>query len=157
MEMAQQRRRQNPFRGLMDVTSEMTRMADRMAGLDSAHGPETQPRGHVDAWTPAADIYAKGDDLVVRIELAGVTREEVEVTFSNGTLSVTGKRETDDEPSTVYYTRERGWGNFRRTITLPEGIGSEDIGADLDQGLLQVTVRGGAAVRGPAEIQVNTR
>lgn len=155
--MTQKRQKRNPFRGLMDVNSEMARMVDRMHGLDSTSGTETQPRGYMDAWTPAADIFARGDDLVVRVDVSGVTRDEVEVSFSNGTLSVSGQRQADDDDSTVYYTRERGWGQFRRSITLPEGVGSDDIAAELDEGLLRVTIRGGAAVGGPAEIKVASK
>lgn len=153
----EQQRRRNPFRGLVDLNSEMARMSDRMAGVDAGQVTETHPRSYADAWTPATDIFAYGDDLVIRVELSGVTREEVDVTFSNGTLALSGQRQSNEEDAAaVYYTKERGWGHFRRSITLPEGVDEDDIVADLDHGLLEVTVRGGAAVRGPAQIEVTT-
>ena len=67
----------NPFRGLMDHMSEMTRMRQYFEG----GGPEDQRRTHATAWVPTADIFAKGDDLVIRCELAGVERDDVEVSL----------------------------------------------------------------------------
>ena len=58
----------NPFRGLMDHMSEMARMREYAEG----GGQEDQRRTHATAWVPTADIFAKGDDLVIRCELAGV-------------------------------------------------------------------------------------
>ena len=142
----------NPFRGLMDHMSEMTRMREYAEG---GLGAEDQRRTHATAWVPTADIFAKGEDLVIRCELAGVEREDVEVSLAGGVLTIDGERK--GEPADVsYYSRERYYGRFRRTMTLPEGVDGDRITADFENGLLEVTVKGGADYPEPERIQIGT-
>lgn len=141
----------NPFRGVTDFFSEMNRMNDEMYGRT-----EHKPRTPATAWAPLTDILARGDDLVVRCEVPGVAREDIDVTFSNGVLAISGVRHTGDgETSWGYYVRERYYGAFRRAISLPEGVGDDDIEAAFDNGLLVVTVKGGATAAEPKRIQVD--
>ena len=60
-------RARNPFRGVMDTMSEMARMREY---AERGGGQEDQRRTHATAWVPTTDIFAVGDDLVVRCELA---------------------------------------------------------------------------------------
>jgi len=145
-------RTRNPFRGLMDHMSEMTRMREYAEG---GLGAEDQRRTHATAWVPTADIFAKGEDLVIRCELAGVEREDVEVSLAGGVLTIDGERK--GEPADVsYYSRERYYGRFRRTMNLPEGVDGDRITADFENGLLEVTVKGGADYPEPERIQIGT-
>lgn len=153
--MATRRKPRNPFRGVMDVMSEMNRMSDQMASLDT--NVETQQRGYIDAWNPTTDIFARGSDVCIRCELPGVASEDVEVTFSNGVLSISGERRLNSDSDAVFYVRERFWGRFRRDITLPEGVRDEQIEARLDEGLLEVRVRDCAEAAGPTLIQVQSK
>ena len=84
-------------------------------------GEEDQRRTHATAWIPTADIFAKGEDLVIRCELAGVEQEDVEVSLSGGVLTIDGERKGEPE-DVSYYARERYYGHFRRSMNLPEGI-----------------------------------
>src|ERR671916_57735 len=112
--------RGNPFRGFVDSISEWNRMREYgMYGPDP--GQEEQRRTHANAWIPTADIFARGDDLVIRCELAGVREEDVEVSLSGGVLTIDGQRKGEPE-DVSYYARERYYGHFRRTMNLPEGI-----------------------------------
>lgn len=146
--------RHNPFRGVMDVMSEMSRMSDQMYGSDST--TETARRGYADAWAPTTDIYASGSDVIIRTELPGVSPDEVEVTFASGILSIAGERRRDDDDDTIYYVRERAWGRFRRDITLPEGVDEDQIEARFEGGLVEVTVRDCSAAAGPSRIELQT-
>lgn len=145
-------RTRNPFRGLVDTMSEMARMREYAEG----GGTEDQRRTHATAWVPTTDIFAKGDDLVVRCELAGVGREDVEISLSGGVLTIHGERKGEPEAS-EYYARERYYGRFRRSMSLPEGINGDDISADFEDGLLEITVTGGADHPGPERIQIGNR
>jgi HSP20 family protein len=142
----------NPFRGLMDHMSEMTRMREYAEG---GGGAEDQRRTHATAWIPTADIFAKGQDLVIRCELAGVEREDVEVSLAGGVLTIDGERKGEPE-DVSYYSRERYYGRFRRTMTLPEGVEGDRITADFENGLLEVTVKGAADYPEPERIRIGT-
>lgn len=151
------RRSRNPFWGLVDHMSEMNRMREFAEGFWS--GPqEDQQRTHATAWVPTTDIFASGNDLVIRCELAGVKREEVEISLSGGVLTISGeRRNTPNGGEVVFYTRESTYGTFRRTMTLPEGLDDEDVSAAFENGMLEVIVRGGAAttVAEPRRIEIS--
>ena len=141
----------NPFRGFIDSISEANRMREHwMTGYDSS----TRERSHADAWVPTTDIYAtSGGDLVIRCELAGVPRDALDITFSNGVLSISGERK--DQPEDVtYYAQERHYGNFRRSMTLPEGVADEDVNAVFEDGMLEVLIKGGARAQDPSRIEI---
>ncbi len=149
------RPRRNPFRGLIDHISEMNRAQERwLTGSETRR--EDQRRTHITAWVPATDIFARGDDLVIRCELAGVRRDDIDITLSGGVLTISGERRSElDEEEIHFYTRERSFGHFRRSMDLPEGIDRSDISADFQDGMLQVSVHGGAtAVPEPQRIEI---
>ncbi|MGH3146986.1 MAG: Hsp20/alpha crystallin family protein [Rubrobacter sp.] len=142
-------RTRNPFRGLMDTMSEMSRMRE----YAEVGGQEDQRRTHVTAWVPTTDIFAVGDDLVIRCELSGVEREDVEISLSGGVLTIQGERRGEPETS-EYYSRERYYGHFRRSMSLPVGIDGSKINARFHNGLLELTVRSGADHPEPEHIDI---
>ena len=133
-------RRRNPFRGLVDHMSEMSRMREYFET-----GQEERRRTHATAWVPTTDIFAEGDDLVIRCELAGVEREDIDIELIGDTLTISGERRSELSKEVHFYTRERSFGHFRRSMNLPEGIDDDDVSASFKDGMLQVTVRGAAA------------
>jgi HSP20 family protein len=138
-------RRSNPFRGFVDVMSEMNRMREvGRGGYDP--GYEDRERTQASAWVPNADVFARGKDLVIRMELAGVDREEIEITLHDNTLTISGERRNDLDDNVSFYVHERFYGAFRRSMTLPAGIDESRIDAYSDNGLLEITVEGGAIV-----------
>jgi HSP20 family protein len=138
-------RQQQRFHGLFDTVAELNRMREFWrAGVD----PPQEQRTHATAWIPKMDIFARGDDLIIRCELAGVPRDEVDIALEHDTLTIFGERTgAPDEEDTTYYVRERHYGAFRRTINLPEGTERSSVTASLQDGLLEVTVVGGCAAR----------
>jgi HSP20 family protein len=151
--MAEQQR--NPFRGFLDMASEMNRV--RSLGVHGREGGgEDRERTHANAWVPTADVFARGRDLVIRMELSGVAPQDIDVSLHENTLTVSGERSNDvDEVS--FYVHERFYGIFRRSMTLPAGVDDEDITAEFDNGLVEITVEGGAASPQPRRIQVRNR
>lgn len=145
-------RARNPFSGLLDTMSEMARMREYAEG----GGQEDQRRTHATAWVPTTDIFARGDDLVVRCELAGVAQDDVEISLSGGVLTIHGERKGEPE-TTEYYARERYYGHFRRSMSLPEGVTGEDVSASFEDGLLEVIVKGGVEYQEPERIRISSR
>ena len=143
-------RMRNPFRGLVDTMSEMARMREYAEG---SGGQEDQRRTHATAWVPTTDIFAEGDDLKIRCELAGVRPEEVDISFSDGALTIDGER-TGAPETTDFYARERYYGRFRRRLKLPQGIDKGAISASFENGLLEITVKGGVDRHEPERIQI---
>jgi HSP20 family protein len=131
--------------------SEMDRMmAEAFRGL-----PQAQTSGA--GWTPAVDVVTKDNDMVIRAELPGMKRDDVEVSFHNGVLTISGERKEEEEHKDAgYLVKERRYGSFRRSMTLPEGIDEEKIKANFKDGLLEVTVEGaGTQVEeGPKRIEI---
>jgi HSP20 family protein len=139
----------NPFEGVTDFFSERARMREIGIHGGSERGVEAAERTHASAWVPSTDILALGDDLVIRVELAGVDPDDVDLSFSHGVLTVSGTRRAglgDDQAE--FLSRERFYGAFRRVITLPEGTEASQITAEFDDGLVEVRVRNGV---GPAD------
>ncbi|CAN5456605.1 MAG: Hsp20/alpha crystallin family protein [Rubrobacteraceae bacterium] len=153
--------RRNPFRGVLDTISEMNRMQEQwMMGYDSSPSGggvgEDQPRTHATAWVPATDIFADGNDLKIRCELSGVKREEIDISLTAGILIVSGQRTSElDEEATSFLVRERFYGEFRRSINLPENVGNDNISARFENGMLEVTVKGGAIISEPRQIRIS--
>jgi HSP20 family protein len=138
-------RRSNPFRGFVDVMSEMNRMREVGRG-GYEPGYEDRERTQASAWVPNADVFARGEDLVTKLELAGVEREDIDITLHDNTLTVSGEHESDLDDDVSFYVHERFYGAFRRSMTLPAGIHASKIDAS-DNGLLEITVKEGAAAK----------
>ena len=149
----------NPFEGVTDYVSELNRM--RSVGIRGAAEPgiEHTERTHASAWVPATDIFALGEDLVIRVELAGVDPQDIDLRFSQGALTVSGARAAgfEDEAEVEFYVRERFYGAFRRVITLPDGTKASQISAEFADGLVEITVRGGVGASRSTRIALTDR
>ncbi len=137
----------NPLRGLAGMLSDMERM--RNLGMSGPErGYEARERTHADAWSPAGDLFCLGSDLVIRLELPGVPMADIDLTFSDSVLSVSGERETESDEEVTYWQRERSYGAFRRLFTLPERVTGDQIAAVAHDGVLTVTVQGACTPSG---------
>ena len=148
----------NPFEGVTDFFSELSRMREIGArGYEAGH--EHLERTHASAWVPTTDIFAQGRDLVIRVELAGVDPEDIDLRFTNGVLAVTGARrlELAEGEEVTFYVRERIYGEFRRTVSLPEGTQRSQITAHFDDGLVEITVRDGVSSSESTKIELADR
>ena len=149
-------RARNPFRGLIDYMSEMARMREVAEG--GGQTQEDRRRTHATAWVPTTDIFVQGDDLVIRCELAGVRQDDVDITLVNGVLSVSGERRSElDDEEPAFYTRERSYGHFRRIINLPDGVDESKMDATFEDGLLEISIEGGANLPEPQHVRIRGR
>lgn len=144
----------SPYRGFRDVRSEMEQVFDEMFnGL--ARRPGQGARSQVSEWSPAMDVLDQDGDIVIRAELPGVKLEDVDITLQDGVLTISGEHKVEDERERGgYYVRERRQGTFRRSMTLPEGVDESKVHARFENGILEVTVEGAAAVREPKRIEI---
>jgi HSP20 family protein len=147
----------SPFRGrrgFYDPVSEMNRVFDSMlGGLMRRSGG--QQRAEVTEWAPAIDVVTEDGDLVIRAELPGVKQEDVDITLQDNVLTVSGERKAEQEEERGgYYVRERRYGSFSRSLSVPEGVDESKIHARYENGVLEVTVEGAAQVQEPKRIQI---
>ena len=92
-------------------------------------------------WMPAIDMIRDNGDLVVRAEVPGIKPEEIEVKAEQGTLTISGKHEeAEEEKGKHFVRRERRYGAFSRTMTLPDGVDPKKIKASTHDGVLEVTI-----------------
>ena len=144
----------SPFRGFYDMQSEMNRMFDEAFG-SLARGGGRREVDEATRWAPALDVLHEDGDIVVRAELPGVKLEDVDITIHNGVLTISGERKAEQQrEGSGYYVRERRYGSFRRSMTLPQGVDENSIHARFDGGVLEVRVAGAAAVQEPKRIQI---
>ena len=143
-----------PFRGFYDTQSEMNRMFDEVFGSLARTGRRQQGEAP-SQWAPALDVLQEDGDILVRAELPGVKLDDVDITYQNGVLTISGVRQAEEQKEgSGYYVRERRYGSFRRSMTLPQGTDESSIHARFEDGVLEVRVEGVAAVQEPKRIQI---
>ena len=94
------------------------------------------------SWMPAVDIFETNDrEFVLKAELPDMKREDINITFENGVLTLTGERKADfDETQGTFHRSERTYGRFSRSFTLPATIDANRINAGYKDGILTVRV-----------------
>jgi HSP20 family protein len=92
-------------------------------------------------WMPAMDVYETDDQVVVTVELPGLSAEDVDVSVEDSTLTVSGSRESSSEVEEERYHRiERRHGAFSRSVTLPPQVDTSKVDARFEDGVLTVDV-----------------
>jgi len=120
----------DPFRDLLRMQDEMSRLFDDRLAFRS---------GESLGWSPACDIYEDGEELSVRLELAGVEPKDVDIRFENGVLTLKGERKLEKEDRRDHYHRiELSYGTFTRSFSLPGTVDPEKIRAESKNGVLTV-------------------
>jgi HSP20 family protein len=90
-------------------------------------------------WAPALDAFQRGDHLVVRVELPGVSPEDIDIHVEDNVLVIRGERH--EEPGqTAFLRRERSFGPFERQVVVPEGVDPGAIEASYDLGVLELRI-----------------
>jgi HSP20 family protein len=124
----------NPFREFATLQDRLNRMFG-----DNIYVRDEDVSGRP-GWIPAVDIYeTEGHDLVVKAELPDLTRENIEVTVENNTLTIRGERKLPGDVKEEQFRRvERQYGTFSRSFTLPNTVDSSKVSAEFKNGVLTV-------------------
>jgi HSP20 family protein len=124
----------DPFREFSTLRNEMERVFDSMLGR--------YPRDRVEGlWAPLVDVEETKDNIIARIELPGMKKEDIKVTLMNNILTISGERKHEaEEKGKTYYRIERTYGRFQRTIELPADVLSEKAKASYKDGILEMVV-----------------
>jgi HSP20 family protein len=88
----------------------------------------------------AVDVYETEDQLVVKARTAGVNKEDLDVSISDGILTISGTLSSgDDAAATNWHIQECYWGEFSRTLALPVPVKEDEVGAVLKDGVLTIS------------------
>ena len=132
----------------MTPWDEMERWFDEFGRRGWLHPVSWEWPRHMEAMTPfegrmpKVDLVDRESEIVVRAELPGVTRDDLEVTLAEGTLTIEAHttREEKEEEEGKYYRREMSRGEFQRTLTLPADVDEEKARATFTDGILELTL-----------------
>ena len=95
----------------------------------------------VGGWKPVVDIYDDGDKIVVKAELPGVDKKDIDIALKERVLTLKGDRSYENEVKEAsYYRKERIYGHFHRSFFLPEDVDPDKIKADFKDGVLKVEI-----------------
>ena len=121
----------SPFALMQRLMGEMERVLGEHA-FGSAFGL---------GWTPQMDVFERGGNLIVHADMPGIKPEDVRVNVNDGMLTISGERRHEHEhESGGVHQCERGFGSFRRSISLPEGVDADSVTASFDNGVLEITM-----------------
>lgn len=134
----------SPFSMMRRLAEDMDRIFHDFGVGRSLIGSDmwTEPGGIGEQlWTPEIETFRRGDKLVVRADLPGLDKENVNVEIEEDTLTISGQRQDEfKEERDDYYRSERRYGRFFRAIPLPEGVDESQIDARFRDGVLEVTL-----------------
>lgn len=88
---------------------------------------------------PAVDVYEDGDQIIVKADIPGLSKDDIEVNVTDSTLTIKGeKRKEEEVKEKDYYRSERSFGAFSRSIVLPAEVKTEQAKATFVNGVLEV-------------------
>jgi len=142
--------RWEPFNDLMSLRDAMDRLFEESI---------VRPRGVWATMTEglAVDIYQTKDDVVVKAAIPGVKPEDIDVSVVGDTLTIKGEfKEEEGVEKENYIRRERRYGSFCRSVSLPTTVNVERASAEFEHGILKLTLPKAEEVK-PKTIEIKTK
>lgn len=137
----------DPTRELAMLQRDVATMFDQFTGSRAGYGTR---------WVPPLDIVELDDHYTLTMDLPGMADRDLTIELEDRVLRIAGERRDEREHGTDGMRRiERSFGSFERTLTLPRGVDGDGVDANLDNGVLEVTVPKPAASR-PRRIDVTS-
>jgi HSP20 family protein len=126
-----------PFRTVAGVNGEFERLVNALFEAPARAATSTNQ-----AWAPPLDVWETETEIVYAFDLPGLSEDRVSVDLDAGSLTVCGVRERPERIEEDRYFRfERRFGEFTRSVALPEGAADGDVAANYVDGVLEVRVR----------------
>ena len=129
--------RWDPFRDLLTLQDRMDRLFQDSMTRNRGY-EETLAPGF---WSPPVDIYETDEAVILKAELAGLTKNDVTIEIKNSTLVLRGERKFEKDIKEENYHRiERSYGSFSRTFSLPQTVDHSKVTATFKDGLLEISI-----------------
>jgi HSP20 family protein len=153
----------SPFRGgtgIWDLQSEMDRLFDNVVGDlfggRRRRGDRALTESASAVFAPPLEAYAHDGDLVLHADLPGVAIEDVDITLQDAVLTISGTRKSGAPEGVTPYLRELPYGEFTRSIRVPEDVAADAIKARLENGVLEVVLPGAVTEAQPKRIAIES-
>ena len=145
-----------PFSMMRRFSDEMDRMFDLVfEGYGLPALERFNPWTASESISPHVDMFERDGKLVISADLPGMTKDDVKVDITENAILLEGERKYEHEQREEgVYRSERGYGQFRRQIPLPEGVKSETAKANFKNGVLEVTMEAPQIAKNRRRIQV---
>jgi len=125
--------RWEPFRDMLSLRADMDRLFSSLFGGAS--------EGREGFWSPVVDIEEDNENIMVKAEIPGMKKEDIQVSVQGNMLNITGERKQESETKNKTFHRvERAYGRFSRMITLPTDVDSDKVKASYKDGILNITL-----------------
>jgi HSP20 family protein len=123
-----------------DPFREFANLQDRINRVFNDFGRNDEGLLTTGAWVPPVDIYQNGDhEMVLKAELPDMTRDDIDITIDNGTLTMKGEKKFDPNVKEENFHRvERRYGTFSRSFSLPQTVDPNKVSAEYSNGVLTV-------------------
>lgn len=139
-----------PFRGISPFDREMDRFFDNFW----SGGALDLPRN---AWVPPLEVTENDNEFRVSMELPGVDEKDVEITFSDGLLSIRGeKKSSEEKKDEMCYCSEVRYGSFERSLSIPSDVNGEKISAKYKNGVLNIVLPKREEAK-PRKVEIKTK
>lgn len=127
----------NPFWELDKIHRDMARIFDMPISADADNDVSLW----AGAWSPAVDVLDKKDAIVVRADLPGMTKDDIDVSIENNVLIIRGEKKHEAEHQDGDVVRsERYYGSFHRAFSLPSTVSPEKVDAKFKDGVLELAI-----------------
>jgi HSP20 family protein len=148
----------NPMRDLVDFERELNRMFNSFENRFGISKSKEDDNAYENAvWMPLTDIYEDKDKYSMKLDLPGIKKEDVKISFVDGKLSISGERFQESEHKESKCHRiERSFGRYYRSFNLPEHVQSEKINAEFKDGQLTISVPKAEEAK-PKEIEIKVK
>jgi HSP20 family protein len=107
-------------------------------------GPSWLPRlrtMEMEEAIPSVDIFEEGDNVVVKAELPGIKKEDVDVSMTDNVISISGEKKKEEKVERKnYYREERSYGSFTRSFRLPAEVQTDKAKASFKEGVLEIRI-----------------
>ena len=142
----------DPLRDLLSIQDRMNRLFEQTLSRS-----RTEEGISASTWAPAVDIYETQETIVIKADLPGLTREDIEIEIRDNTLTIKGERRFAKDVQQENYLRiERAYGAFQRSFTLPTGVRQEQIRASFRDGVLELLLPKAEEAK-PKKIAIDVR
>jgi HSP20 family protein len=141
---------ESAFEQLFQLSDEVNRLFNAPQGGITRNQP-------FNTWAPLVDVFEDPDRVTVHIEVAGMRKEDIDVSLHDGALTISGERKLSEAHAKAEtYRSERFFGRFQRSVTLPAPVAADKVKASYKDGILTVILPKADEAK-PKQIEVSVK